>query len=237
MRSKIRRRIALWPGGTWLLTRFRSVRRHVNRRLRPELRPHRTYVGGLWGQIGRAQFEFMLRRGLSPGDVLVDIGCGSLRGGRLFIAYLDPGHYLGLDHNAWLIEDGLRYEIPPELIQEQRPEFVVSARFEFEKFSVRPTYGIAQSLFSHLATSDIRLCLEKLRAHMASNGRLYATFIPKERAFAGHVDPNRSADEKIFAYEPEQLLAIGRETGWEGEHLGQWGHPCGQEMIEFRAES
>ena len=28
-------------------------------------------------------------------------------------------------------------------------------------------------------------------------------------------------------------LKIGRETGWQARYIGDWGHPRGQEMLEF----
>src|SRR5947209_178803 len=49
---------------------------------------HRTFVGGEWDTIGKLQFDFIVRQGLEPRHVLLDIGCGALRGGRFFIEYL-----------------------------------------------------------------------------------------------------------------------------------------------------
>src|SRR5271168_1826262 len=49
---------------------------------------YRRYVGGYWDQVGRLQFEFLQSRGLQSNHVLLDIACGSLRGGRFFIPYL-----------------------------------------------------------------------------------------------------------------------------------------------------
>ncbi len=43
---------------------------------------HRDMVGGMWEEIGRLQFEFLRARGLKPSHRLLDIGCGSLRGGH-----------------------------------------------------------------------------------------------------------------------------------------------------------
>lgn len=43
--------------------------------------PHRGAVGGMWDQIGKLQFEFMVKHGLKPEHKFLDIGCGSLRGG------------------------------------------------------------------------------------------------------------------------------------------------------------
>src|SRR5262245_17052197 len=69
---------------------------------------HRDFVGGLWDEIGRLQFDFLVAHGLKPEHKLVDVGCGALRGGVHFIRYLKPGHYFGLDLNASLIKAGER---------------------------------------------------------------------------------------------------------------------------------
>ena len=38
-------------------------------------------IGGLWDQMGQHQFDFLKKKGLKPQHKLLDIGCGSLRGG------------------------------------------------------------------------------------------------------------------------------------------------------------
>jgi hypothetical protein len=68
---------------------------------------HRAYVGGLWEEIGRLQFEFLLRQGLAPSDCLLDITRGSLRGGVHFINYVNPGNYLGIQKQRRLVELGI----------------------------------------------------------------------------------------------------------------------------------
>lgn len=231
MRRSVKRALHVLPGGDRLLETYRAFRRLV----RPDPRQHRGYVGGMWEEIGRVQFDFMVRQGLKPQDILVDVGCGSLRGGRFFIAYLDPEHYLGIDHHAWLIKAGLKHEVPERLRDEKRPHFVISDRFEFHKFRKRPDYGIAQSLFSHLAREDILLCLANLRAEMQAGGRFYATFVPKGFLPEDYVNPGHSDDRQAFQYDAEEILAIGREAGWQARYIGDWGHPRGQQMLEFLA--
>ena len=231
MRHAIRDGLQVLPGGGKLLATYRRGRRMVWRDP-PE---HKAYVGGMWEEIGRVQFNFMVRQGLEPKDILVDVACGGLRGGRFFIAYLHPEHYLGIDHHAWLIDSGLRHEIHKRLRKEKRPQFVVSDRFEFHKFGRRPNYGIAQSLFSHLTNDDILLCLTNLRAAMQTGGRFYATFIPKGFLPADYSNPTHSDDLQAFQYDAEEILDIGRKAGWQASYIGDWGHPRGQQMLEFRA--
>ena len=42
---------------------------------------HRDSVGGLWDEVGQLQVDFLVSRGLMQHHKLLDIGCGSLRGG------------------------------------------------------------------------------------------------------------------------------------------------------------
>ena len=192
---------------------------------------HRRYVGGRWEHIGRLQFEFLVGQGLKPSDVFLDVACGALRGGVHFIRYLDAGGYLGLDKERSLIDLGLERELGAELMREKRPEFVVSDRFEFERFTQRPRYALALSLFTHLNEADIRLCLRKLRDFVEPGHRFYATF------FEGRPERNRARSHSLdhFEYTREQLLAFGAESGWEPEYLGDWGHPRGQRMMRYTA--
>lgn len=227
----MRRSIEARPGGRLLLRTYRGMRRVASR----FTLGHRRYVGGLWEEIGRVQFDFMVRQGLEAQNVLVDVGCGSLRGGRFFIEYLDPERYLGIDRNEWLIEAGLKHEVPPALKERKRPQFVVSDRFEFQKFGKSFDYGIAQSLFSHLTKEDIHLCLMNLRPEMRPQGRFYATFMARTYPFREYVNPRRSDERQPFRYDAEEILAIGREAGWQGRYVGDWGHPRGQLMLEFIA--
>lgn len=86
---------------------------------------HHAYVGGRWDEIGRLQFDFLVGRGLQPDHVLLDIACGSLRGGVQFIPYLDRGHYLGLEREQALVDKGLSRELGADLQDEKAPEFVI----------------------------------------------------------------------------------------------------------------
>ncbi len=239
MRRNVVNIINAVPGGARVLDQYRRLRLSM----RPDRNAHRGYVGGMWEEIGKVQIDFMVGQGLKPDDIFVDVACGSLRAGRHFISYLDPNNYLGLDHNGWLIEAGLKQEVPKNVSKEKRPEFVISNTFEFKKFTRRPKLGLAQSLFSHLTPDDIHLCLANLKEAMQPGGRFFATFIPKGNRVAAFADrgilqpeyenPAKSADDMTFEYDAEDILKIGREIGWQTRYIGDWGHPRGQKMLEF----
>lgn len=192
---------------------------------------HREYVGGKWEEIGRLQFDFLRAEGLRPEHRLVDVACGALRGGVHFIPYLAPGHYLGLDKEARLIELGLERELGAALRAEKRPEFVVSDDFEFSRFSQRADFGLAQSLFTHLEEGDILRCLGRLRAWVGPGHVFFATFFEGDSAG----NPARSHSHAHFRYPRARMEALGRETGWRPRYVGEWGHPRDQRMMCFEA--
>lgn len=193
---------------------------------------HRAYVGGRWNEIGRLTFGFLRRRGLEREDVLLDIGCGSLRVGVHLIAWLDPGHYLGIDAEDALIRAGIRDELDPTVYATRRPEFVVSADFAFDRFTRQPDVALAQSLFTHLAPVDIDRCLDRLARTMAPGGVLYATYFRGPAACEVPTGP--SHPHRRFVYPAAFMAERAAALGWSVEQIGPWGHPRGQEMLCFR---
>lgn len=194
---------------------------------------HREYVGGLWEQIGKLQFDFMVEAGLKPENVFLDVACGALRGGRYFIAYLNSGNYLGLEKEQSLVRAGIRTELGQELLRIKAPELVVSDSFEFERFSKKPEFALAQSLFTHLTADDIGLCMAKLRKFVDPGMRFYATFqIGKPPTD----NPPRSHAHRGFWYSHETAERFGRDSGWHAKYIGDWCHPRGQKMMEYTAE-
>lgn len=191
---------------------------------------HRDFVGGMWDQMGQLQFDFLVRQGLKPAHVFLDIACGSLRAGRLLIPYLDSGNYLGIDKHAELIEAGKSKEVSPNVLKEQGPEFVVSDCFEFEKFSKSPDFCIAQSLFTHLDKQDIGLCFGKLGSFVRPGCKFFATFHEVSVAIP---QVAKSHSIRNFAYTRSAMEGFGSCAGWQPRYIGNWGHPLGQTMIEY----
>ena len=93
-----------------------------------------------WLKIGQLQFDYLVGHGLQPGDRMLEIGCGNLRAGRLFIDYLGPGNYYGIDISPEILlaaqralaEFGLQDKVPHLML-------VDDLKFAFlptEKFTV-----------------------------------------------------------------------------------------------------
>ncbi|MGH6947651.1 MAG: hypothetical protein ACREDZ_10020 [Kiloniellales bacterium] len=183
---------------------------------------HRSCVGGDWQKHGQYQFDFMRSQGLTPSDVLFDIGCGSLRGGVRFIPFLEAGNYLGMEKEAELLRAGIERELDAGLMEDKKPELVVSDSFEFHKIGKDATYAFAGSVFSHLTADHIRLCLGNLREKAQVDCKFFATYFEADKK---RVNYSKSHAHYSFYYTRSEMEEMGRQNGWSPTYLGDWAHP------------
>lgn len=187
---------------------------------------HRAAVGGMWDVIGPLQFHFMQSQGLRPDHRLLDIGCGSLRAGRFFIAYLNPRCYFGLDSDEALVRAGLKMEIDTALINEKQPEFAFNSDFRFP-FDQKPDFAIAQSVFTHLTPKQIETCLLNLR-EFAPKCKFFVTFNESAFGWPSWFSPN---SQRTFFYKRSQMARMADRCGWTMTYIGEWEHPRDQRML------
>jgi methyltransferase family protein len=202
---------------------------------------HREVIGGLWDEIGRLQFEYMVKHGLERRSRLIDVGCGSLRGGVHFVAYLDEGRYFGLDSNLSLLDAGYDLELKALHLRDKLPRqnLICDDVFDFDLFDSEFDFAIAQSLFTHLPVNHIRLCLTRLARKMRAGGRFFATFFVVEdshpygepSAHAGGITTFDAKDP--FHYRSSDLPYFCKNLPWRPEFRGGWNHPRDQQMVEF----
>ena len=199
---------------------------------------HRDMVGGMWEEIGRLQFEFLRARGLKPGHRLLDIGCGSLRGGIHAINYLKTGNYYGLDINLSLIEAG-RHELRLAGLTHKNPHLAVNDRFELGLFRQKFDYLLAHSVFTHVFANHIIRCLAEVREVLASKGLFFATFFLAPHS--AHLAPivhqpggvQTQYDRNPFHYSRDEIRAMAELANLSAEIIGEWNHPRGQQMVMF----
>jgi len=146
---------------------------------------HRGVIGGKWDEIGQWQFAYMKAQGLTPDQSLVDIGCGSLRGGVHFIDFLNPFNYYGFDINYNLIEAGLSKEIPADVREQKvkRQNFAGAENFRFPDHWRGIDSALSISLFSHLNMNSIKQCLLETYKILRPGAIYYTTLfcVDKER--------------------------------------------------------
>lgn len=195
---------------------------------------HRDAIGGMWDEIGSLQTNFLRQQGLQPHHRLLDVGCGSLRGGVHLIAYLEPGHYYGIEKDADILERGQRVELRRYGLTNRQPQLYVTDDFDVSPFEpVTFDVMIAQSVFTHSESDTIECCLIRLMPYLAADGAFYATFFRGGEPTWDRPHHDRPG-EVAHAYYPFWFLeGMAERLGIVVEDLGEWGHPRGQQMARF----
>ncbi len=193
---------------------------------------HRAYVGPMAEfDVGAArQFNLLtMLLGLREYHHLLEIGCGSLRAGRLLIPYLMPDRYCGLEPNAWLVEAGLAKETGQDLVACRRPLFRHTSDFALRPFERVFDYILAQSIFSHTSQAQMATCLREAKAVLAPEGLFAASFHEDEVDYEG--DAWVYPESVAFTYATVERIAD--EAGLRCEPLA-WGNQNMQRWVVFR---
>lgn len=191
--------------------------------LRPGDAHYRAYVGPPmdYDLVAAMTFGLLTTLGLRQQHQVLDIGCGSLRVGRLLIPYLNRGRYTGLEPNEWLVHEGIANEIGQDQIRIKQPRFVYAGtgagliaegqRYEFM---------VAQSIFSHTGLDLLDQWLAETNDLLTPSGALVATFIP------GEVDTDREGwiYPDCVAFNPKTIESLASRHGLEFVPL-DWRHP------------
>jgi SAM-dependent methyltransferase len=186
--------------------------------------PHyRAYVGPPedYDLIAAMTFNLLTTLGLRQHHSLLDLGCGSLRIGRLLIPYLNRGKYFGLEPNKWLVEEGIKREMGETSVQIKRPTFFFTDSPEaITQAKVSFDFAVAQSIFSHCGLDLIKGWLSAISRSLAGDGALVATFLPDEQdsARTGWVYP------ECVNYRPATLQGAAADVNLRFEIL-DWKHP------------
>lgn len=196
--------------------------------LRVEADPH-SAIGGMWEEIGQLQFNFLLKQGLQPHHCMLDLGCGTLRGGRFFIQYLDQGNYYGTDISAGAIAYA-RQLVQQEGLESKNPHLLLNEakNLKFEEFSgITFDYILAQSVFTHLKPEHIRECFEHIGQIMHDNSAFYFTYFEAEEY--------RQTGLKGFRHSPQLFQSLAEQYNFQLKDCSSdYPHPRGQLMVEVK---
>lgn len=191
---------------------------------------HRRYVGpqGHYDIASATQFMLLVTLGLREYHRLLDVGCGSLRVGRLLIPYLAPRRYFGLEPSRWVVEEGVTREIGGDLVRIKQPQFHHNADFDLSAFGTEFDFILANSIFTHASQSQIQKCFAEARASLAAPGLLVATFLEGPTDYAG--------DEWVYPgcvkYTYDWLQRTAADHGLGCARLC-WPHPGNQSWVAF----
>lgn len=153
---------------------IRLIRRIRLRTYSKEKRRH-ALVGPatLWKMKRDFQIQFLRDMGLKPGHYLLEIGCGTLRGGVPLIQYLENGHYFGIEVREEALNEG-RKELREAGLSGKDPTLLLSP--EIAQVTVNRTFGYiwAFSVLIHMNDAVLNDTLEFARKHLSEEGVFYA---------------------------------------------------------------
>jgi cyclopropane fatty-acyl-phospholipid synthase-like methyltransferase len=202
---------------------------------------HREVVGGMWDEIGDLQLAFLKSRGLEPDDVLLDIGCGSLRLGVRAVEYLRPDHYWGTDLNSVLLDAGYEREIEPAGLAPKlsRSHLVVDGDFSFSGVPSDISFAMATSVFTHLPVKQLGVCLRNLARHVARECTFFFSVFtppdghPSDQSYRQPIGGKVTfPDRDPFHYTISDLHAAAADTPWSIDFIGDWDHPRNQKIVK-----
>jgi SAM-dependent methyltransferase len=180
-----------------------------------------------WLALGQLQFDYLRGHGLKPSDRMLEIGCGNLRAGRLFIDYLDAGRYYGIDISpdiliaaqetltTYGLQDKVPYLAP---VRDLRFAFLPDASFDVVH---------AHSVFSHSPIEVIEECFAHVGRILAPGGFFDFTFDRTEGS-------EHHVLHEDFYYRTETLVDLAMRHGLKARFMDDWEElPHGQSKIRI----
>lgn len=145
---------------------------------------YRAFVGPPFNYdiTGGLQFQFMLDLGLREYHRFLEIGCGSLRLGRLVMMYLLPNRYYGVEPNEKILQEGIVNNLGSHnpdnpFLKLKNPKFSNNADFDFSFTGEKVDYVIAQSIASHTGVKETEKLVGGISNVVSDNGIAMVTYI------------------------------------------------------------
>lgn len=211
---------------------------------------HRRHV--MWpdhyDEVGVHQFMVLLQAGMKPKHRLLDIGCGSLCGGRYSILYLDEGNYTGVEPHTFSYEDAERLELG-NLVSFRKANLCSYIRdFRLSQLGLvgkelnfpGPTYDVmiatswdflmAHSIFTHTSQAEAHTLMVEAAKVMHPGSVFMASYywgsvcddFPEWRYPAG------------VSYSHEFMDGLAAEAGLQVERIEPWTkHPVGHTWLRL----
>lgn len=202
--------------------------------------PRRELVGrpDLWGVKRTFQIEFLFDHGLEPDHRLLEVGCGTLRGGIPLIEYLEAGRYVAVESRYEAMRQGLD-ELNRHGLEEKRPILITADLLSVVDHL--PEFDViwAFSVLFHMRDPVVDDTFTFVATHLRDGGVFYGnveTGIRKEEEWLDFPVIRRPLEwyrEKASAHglscdELGTLEELGQESGLKRDDE--------QRMLELRPE-
>ena len=192
-------------------------------------RHHRSWVGPpeYYDRIGALQFIVLVLLGMRENHTLLDIGCGSLRGGRFSLMYLNEGRYFGLEPEHWALEEGIAHEVSDGLVELKKPVFANGSDFSATEFGTQFDFIMANGIFMHTGLTQIRQCMAAAAEVLAPDGLFIGAYI---RGETDSTDDSGWTYPGIQCYTRERLAELAESTSLRLQFV-EWPHPFDHEWF------
>jgi SAM-dependent methyltransferase len=180
-----------------------------------------------WVALGRMQFDYLREHGLTPSHRMLEIGCGNLRAGRLFIDYLDAGNYYGIDISPDILvaaqETLTAYDLQDKLPHLTPVRDLTFAFLPDKYFDVVH----AHSVFSHSPLHVIEECFAHVGRVLAPDGFFDFTFDRTE-------GEEHHVLREDFYFRTETLISLAEKYALSARFMDDWEkRPHGQSKIRI----
>lgn len=155
-------------------SKARALRNKIGRVFAGEVGRRHATVGPAhqWQMKRRFQIDFLKKHGLEPQHRLIDIGCGTLRGGIPLIRLLETGHYTGIEVRADVLELG-RDELKDAGLAYKQPHLIHATGLSTLELEHKADYVWAFAVLIHMDDDALNGCLSFVSEHLAEGGAFY----------------------------------------------------------------
>lgn len=200
--------------------------------------PRRELVGrpDLWGVKRAFQIDFLAEQGLQPHHRLLDVGCGTLRGGVPLVDYLEPGGYVGVESRYEAMKEGIE-ELARHGLEEKRPILVTADLLSVVDYL--PAFDViwAFSVVFHMRDPVVDDTFGFVSTHLREGGVFYCNVETGSRKEEEWLDfpvirrpldwyRDRASEHGLDCTDLGTLAELGQDSGLERDDE--------QRMLEIR---
>lgn len=138
----------------------------------------------LWKMKRDFQINFLKDFKLEPKHYLLDIGCGTLRGGIPLINYLQEGHYFGIEVRKEVLDEA-RKELSENGLEWKQPTLMFVPDIAQADIHQKFDFIWAFSVLIHMTDDVLNDTLQFVSQHLSDMGAFYANVNIDERTAEG----------------------------------------------------